>query len=118
VVPTVDQYIQKQPSPQKEILKQLRKLILKTVPGIHEEMKMGVPWYEGKFYLVGLKDHVNLGFAFNQLLKKHQKELEGKGQYMRHIKFYSPKDIDQKKLITLMKATKKGYQNPHRKKND
>lgn len=112
----IDNYINKQPSPQKEILAQLRKLILKTVPGIVEEIKMGVPWYEGKFYLVALKDHVNMGFAYNQLLEKYQSQLKGKGKYMRHIKFFSTKDISPKKLIPLIKATKKGYQNPHPKR--
>ena len=112
----VDEYINKQAHPQKEILVQLRKIILKTVPGIVEEMKMGVSWYEGKFYLVALKDHVNLGFAYDQSLEKYQNQLEGKGKYMRHIKFFSPKDIDPKKLIPFIKATKKGYQEPHSKK--
>ena len=113
---SVDNYIKKQLSPQKEILQDLRKLILKTIPEIFEEMKMGVPWYEGKFYLVSLKDHVNMGFAYNNLLEKYQEELEGKGKYMRHIKFFSLNDIDEKKLIKLIKATKKGYQDPHPKK--
>lgn len=40
---TVDQYIEKQPSPQQEICTKLRKIILKTFPGIQEEMKWGVP---------------------------------------------------------------------------
>jgi hypothetical protein len=112
----VDAYITKQSSPQKEILTLLRKLIFKTIPNIHEEIKMGVPWYEGKFYLVSLKDHVNMGFAYNSLLDKYQNELEGKGKYMRHIKFSSLNDIDEEKLVKLMKTTKKGYQNPHPKK--
>lgn len=103
---TVDEYIAKHSSPQKEILQSLRELILKTIPGISEEMKMGVPWYEGKFYLVGLKDHVNLGFAFNSMLEKYKDELEGKGEYMRHLKFFAPEDIDEKKLAILMRATK------------
>lgn len=111
----VNAYIEEQLSPQREILVLLRKLILKTVPKIHEEMKMGVPWYEGKFYLVGLKDHVNMGFAYNSLLEKYQDELEGRGKYMRHIKFFSPNDIDEKKLIRLMKTTKEGYKDPHAK---
>ena len=90
---SVDEYIKKQKSPQKEILQRLRNLILKTVPGIVEEIKMGVPWYEGKFYLASLKDHVNLGFAYNKMLAKYKGQLEGKGKYMRHIKFFSLKDI-------------------------
>lgn len=113
----VDNYIKKQPFPQREILISLRKLILKTVPKIHEEVKMGVPWYEGKFYLVGLKDHVNMGFTYNSLLDKYRKELEGKGRYMRHIKFFSEKDIEEVKLTKLIKTTKEGYQNPHPKKH-
>ena len=111
----VDTYIHKQPSPRREILISLRKLILKTVPKIHEEMKMGVPWYEGKFYLVGLNDHVNMGFAYNSMLDKYQDELEGKGKYMRHIKFFSLGDIDEEKIIRLMKATQAGYKYPHGK---
>ena len=50
------------------------------------------------------------------LLEKYQDELEGKGQYMRHIKFFSVDDIDEKKLVKLMKMTKEGYRDPHPKK--
>ena len=45
----VEKYIEKQKSPQKEICKKLSKIILNTFPDIKEEMKMGVPWYEGKY---------------------------------------------------------------------
>ena len=30
---------------------------------IKESIKMGVAWYEGMYYIVGLKDSVNLGFS-------------------------------------------------------
>ena len=112
----VDDYIARQVNLQKSILKRLRKLILDGVPGIHEEIKMGVSWYEGKFYLVALKDHVNMGFGFNKMLAKYQKELEGKDKYMRHIKFYKLSDIDEDKLMILIKATKEGHVDPHPKK--
>ena len=112
----VDKYIEKFDSEKKKILKKLRTIILKVRPELKEEFKMGVPWYSGLFYLVGLKDHVNMGFSFSGLLKKHQKELEGKGKYMRHIKFYSSKDIDEKKLIRLIRLTKKPYAECHKKK--
>jgi len=58
----VNKYTEKQKSPQKEIIQELRKIILETFPDINEEMKLGVPWYEDKYYIVALKDHVNLGF--------------------------------------------------------
>ena len=104
----VDRYINKFDVEKKKILEKLRTIILKTRPELKEEFKMGVPWYSGLFYLVGLKDHVNMGFAFGGL-KKHEKELEGNGKYMRHIKFFSSKDINEKKLIRLIKLTKKSY---------
>ena len=63
----VEEYIEKQELPQREILLKLRDLIFKTFSNIKEEFKMGVPWYEEKFYLVALRDHVNLGFAVKGL---------------------------------------------------
>jgi hypothetical protein len=103
----VEEYIEKQKSPQKEICHELRTIILKTFPDIKEEMKMGVPWYEGKYYIVALKDHVNLGFSLMGLSKKELKLFEGGGKTMKHIKFYSLKEIDEKKIIKLMKLIKK-----------
>lgn len=103
----VDEYIEKQKSPQKEICKRLRKIILKTYSNIHEEMKMGVPWYEGKFYIVGLRDSVNLGFSVQGLSKKEADHFKGQGKYMRHLKFRSMDEIDEKKIIKLLKLIKK-----------
>ena len=102
----VDDYIEKQKSPQKEICIRIRKIILKTFPDIKEEMKMGVLWYEGKYYIVALKDHVNLGFSLKGLSKKEQELFEGSGKTMKHIKVYSLKDIDDEKIIKLLKIVK------------
>ena len=99
---TVDKYIEKQPSPQKEICAKLRKIILKTFPTIDERMKMGVPWY-GKFYIVGLKDSVNLGFSVQGLSKKDRDNFKGTGKYMRHLKFKETKEIDEKKIVEMLK---------------
>ena len=103
----VDDYIEKQKSPQKEICQKLRKIILNTFPDIKEEMKMGVPWYEGKYYIVALKDHVNLGFSIKDLPKKEQELFEGSGKTMKHIKIYSLKEIDDEKITRLLKTVKK-----------
>jgi len=67
---TVEEYIKRQKNPQKEICSELRSLILKTFPSIKEEVKMGVPWYEGRYYIAALKDHVNLGFPIEGLSKE------------------------------------------------
>ena len=63
----IDEYIEKQQSPQREICKQLRQIIFKTFPNIKEKMKWGVPAYgNGKYYFVALKT--------NEYLYWHDKE--------------------------------------------
>jgi len=80
---------------------------LKTFPEIKEEFKLGVPWYEGKYYIVALKDHVNLGFSLKGLSRKEKELFEGSGKTMKHIKIYSTKEIDEKKIVKLLKLVKK-----------
>jgi len=100
----VDSYIAKQKSPQKEIAEKLRQIILEFFPDIKEEMKFGVPWYEGKYYIVALKDHVNLGFSLKGLSQKETELLEGSGKTMKHIKIRSLNEIDEKKIIQLLRV--------------
>jgi len=106
----VNEYIKKQQSPQKEICQKLRAILLTTYPTINEQMKAGVPCYGstteepcGKFYIVALKDHVNLGCSLKGLTKQQQKLFEGSGKTMKHIKLYSVNDIDEEKIIRLLK---------------
>ena len=104
----IDAYIEKQKSPQKEILKKLRKFILKTIPGCNEKMAWGVPTFAGgKFYLVGLKDSVNLGFAIKGLSKEEFDFFEGGGKTMKHIKINSLDEIDEQKITKLLKLVHK-----------
>src|SRR4030042_2303975 len=103
----VSEYIKKQKSPQKEICQKLRKIIIKTLPGIEEKIWIGVPWYGKRYYIVALNDHVNLGFGINGLSKKELDQFEGKGKIMRHIKIHSLKDMDEKRIIKLLKMAKK-----------
>jgi hypothetical protein len=99
----VEKYIKNQKSPQKEIVQQLRSLILRTFPDIKEEFKMGVPWYEGKFYVVALRNHVNLGFSVKGLSEQEKTLFEGKGAMMRHIKFYSLEDVNEARVAKLLR---------------
>jgi len=99
----VEDYIKKQNPPQREIVQRLRATILKTLPNVKEELKMGVPWYEGKFYIVALKDHVNLGFSVQGLSKQEMTMFEGNGKLMRHVKFYSIDDVDNVRVAKLLK---------------
>lgn len=69
-------------------------------------MKNGVPSYENKYYIVGLKDHVNIGFSIEGLSSEELSLFEGKGKLMRHIKIYSLEEIDEKRIIKLLKIVK------------
>ena len=104
----VDDYIEKQKSPQKEICQRLRAIILRTFPNIREEMKLGVPWYEGKYYIVALKNYVNLGFSLEGLSSKEIGLLEGGGKTTKHIKVRSLEEIDEEKIVALLKVVKEG----------
>jgi len=107
-------YINKQKSPQKEILKEVRDIILKTLPGCEEKMTWGVVAFaENKFYIVALKNRVHVGFAINGLSKEEISLFEGSGKTMRHIKIHSLADIDEKKLAKLIRmVNKKAVCNP------
>jgi hypothetical protein len=52
-------------------------------------MKYGVPYYDDKYYIVALKDHVNLAVSIINLIKKEIKLFEGSGKTMRHLKINS-----------------------------
>jgi len=102
----VKNYLDALPQPQKSICEEVRKIILRTFPDIAETFENGVPWYECKYYIAGLKDHVNVGFSVEELSEKEKSLFEGKGKYMRHIKIYDPEDIDEGKLVKLLKIVK------------
>jgi len=100
----IDDYIQKQRSPQKEICRELRGFILKAFPDVKEEMKWGVPAFaDGKFYIVSLKDHVNLGFVIKGLSKEEIVLFDGGGKTMKHIEIDSLENIDRKRITKLLK---------------
>jgi len=99
----VDEYINKQKSPQKEICRRLRQLILNTFPQIEEEMKWGVPTYGGGiYYIVALKDHVNLGFSIKGLTRVDYALFDGGGKLMKHIKISSSNEIDTGRIVHLL----------------
>ncbi len=98
----VNEYLEKQQSPQKEICKKLRSIILNTYPSIKEGMKYGVPYYDDNFYIVALKNHVNLGFSIKNLTNSEIALFEGDGKLTRHLKVHTLSDIDEEKIVQLL----------------
>ena len=100
----IKHYINKQKAPQKLMIIRLRKLFLKTLPTVKEQFKWGVITFsDGKYYLAAIKNKVHIGFAINGLSKKEIDMFEGSGKSMRHIKIHSLSDINEKKLVKLIK---------------
>ena len=98
----VNEYMENQQSPQKEICKQLRSIILNAYPSINERMKYGVPYYDDNYYIVALKNHVNLGFSINNLTEEEIALFDGTGKTTRHIKIKSLNDIDKERIVQLL----------------
>jgi len=106
----VKQYIDRQKSPQKEICQKLKQIICDTFPKIKEEMKWGVPAFEnGKYYIVALKDHVNLGFSSKGLTEEDITLFDGGGNTTKHIEIASLKGIDKKRIVSLLKLVDEKY---------
>lgn len=104
----VTAYIEKQQSPQKEILLKVRRIFQSTLPSCEEKMAWGVVTYAGgKFYLAAMKHRVHIGFAITGLNKEEVSKFEGSGKTMRHIKIPTVEEIDEPDLIKLIKLVDK-----------
>ena len=104
----VSEYIDRQKSPQKEIIQKVREIFQKTLPSCEEKMAWGVITFAaGKFYIAAMKNRVHVGFAITGLNKDEISLFEGSGKTMRHIKIPTLEDIDQKKLVRLIELVDK-----------
>ena len=100
----VNEYIEKQKSPQKEILRKLRKVFYETLPDCEEKMAWGVVTFAGgKFYIAAMKNRVHVGFAITGLNKDEVSLFEGSGKTMRHVKIPTLESIDENMLVKLIK---------------
>jgi len=100
----VVEYIEKQKSPQKEIIQKVRNIFLNTLQNCEEKVAWGVIVFaDSKFYIAAMKNRVHVGFAINGLNKEEIGLFEGSGKTMRHIKIHSLEEIDDKKLKKLIK---------------
>jgi hypothetical protein len=101
-------YIEKQGSPQKEIILKVREIFLKNLPNCKERFAWGVVVYgNDKFYIASMKNRVHIGFAITGLSQEEIRLFEGSGKTIRHIKIHSIDDIDEKKIQKLIKMVDK-----------
>jgi hypothetical protein len=99
----VNEYIEKQGTPQKEILQKVRKLFQETLPNCEEKTGWGAITYAGgKFYIAAMKNSVHVGFAITGLNENEICLFEGSGKTMRHIKIPSLENINEEALVKLI----------------
>jgi uncharacterized protein YdhG (YjbR/CyaY superfamily) len=104
----IEDYIEKQKSPQKQILQEVRKIFKETLPNCKEEMKWGaITFASGKFYIAAMKSRVHVGFAITGLSNDEMALFEGTGKTMRHIKIPTVESINKTNLIMLIRLVEK-----------
>lgn len=114
--PSFDAYLEDQPRAQQAILRKLRTFVRRTAPDLVEAVKWGNGcWVSGKkpvAYVYCAPDHVQFGFMVGSKLKDPQKLLQGTGAYVRHLKLFTPSDLDGRAFAPLLRqAVKTPYAN-------
>jgi hypothetical protein len=103
-------YFAKQSPDQRALLKTLRALVMKGVPGATVSIKWGVPFYAAKngksiCALASFKDSVAVNFfAPPAALADPGKKLEGSGKGNRMLKVRTAADIDSANIQRWLKA--------------
>lgn len=107
-----DDYLADQPPKNRTIIRALRKFVKRVAPKLQESVKYGNGcWLNGKApvsYVYSDTGYVQFGFFHGASLEDPRKLLEGKGQYVRHIKVRAASDIEPAAFGALLRqATRK-----------
>ena len=106
----VTKYIENSSENHKEVLTELRKLILSIAPESNEQFKWSRPVYglEKDFcYLQATKKHVTIGFFEFGKIKTNTTLIEGTGKSMRHVKLNKATDIDNFQIKSMIEEVLK-----------
>ena len=104
---TFDLYLADQSPRNRAIIKALRAFVKRASPELEESVKWGNGcWVKGKIpvaYVYSDKAYVQFGFFRGASLEDAKGLLEGKGQYVRHIKVRKVTDIDRAAFAALLR---------------
>ena len=102
-----DEYFADQSPKNRSIIRTLRTFVKRVAPKLTESVKWGNGcWVMGNVpvaYVYSAPDYVQFGFFRASGLKDPQQILEGKGQYVRHIKVHKVSDIDEDVFGALLR---------------
>ena len=102
-----DQYVAGQISWNQAVIRALRTFVKRAAPQLQESVKWGNGcWVQGKVpvaYVYSAPDHVQFGFFRGAALADPRRLLEGKGEYVRHVKVRAAADIDSAAFGALLR---------------
>ena len=102
-----DHYLADQAPKNQSVIRALRTFVKRVAPQLQESVKWGNGcWVKGTVpvaYVYSAPDYVQFGFFRGSALKDPRGLLQGKGQFVRHIKVFKRSDIDERSFGTLLR---------------
>ena len=102
-----DEYLAAQSPKNQVIIRALRKFVKRIEPKLSEAVKWGNGCWIGRkgpvAYVYSDSEYVQFGFFNGSSLKDRKGLLEGKGQYVRHIKVRNRSAIDEPAFSALLR---------------
>lgn len=102
-----DEYLADQTPKNRTIIRALRTFVKRSEPGLSETVKWGNGCWIGESgpvaYVYSDTEYVQFGFFRGSSLKDPKGLLEGKGQYVRHIKVRNRAAIDERAFVPLLR---------------
>jgi hypothetical protein len=102
-----DLYLADQSAKNRPLIRALRRFVARAAPKLQESVKWGNGcWLKGKdpvCYVYSAPGYVQFGFFRGASLADPRGLLEGKGEYVRHVKVRTAKDIDETAFRALVR---------------
>jgi hypothetical protein len=102
-----EEYLEAQSPENQEIIRALRGFVKRIEPKLSEAVKWGNGCWIGNSgpvaYVYSDTGHVQFGFFSGSSLRDPKGMLEGKGQYVRHIKVRNRSAIDERAFAALLR---------------
>ena len=102
-----DEYLEAQSPKNRAIIRSLRGFVKRVAPKLSETVKWGNGCWVGSkgpvAYVYSDAGFVQFGFFNGSSLRDPKGLLQGKGQYVRHIKVHNPSAIDERAFAALLR---------------
>lgn len=107
-VSSVDEYLARQPEPQRAALQALRDQILRLVPDAKESISYAIPAFKlrghGVLWIAGWKAHCSIYPLTDAFLDAHRAELDGYGQGKGTLRFPPDAPLPEALVDALVRA--------------